>query len=142
MGCRLTKRNCCSFMHTPFDRISSPGFTADAADSADKSRIREIRAIRGQPPKCGLAASLSLNRVAAARQSAADFPQSKVRRSAEMPLRGPWFLAVVTLLVLASSLFAGPRDALWKQVDEAVKKGLPKTAITNLEPIIQGALKD
>ena len=39
-------------------------------------------------------------------------------------------------------LQAGPRDAQWKQVEEAIKKGLPKTAITNLEPIIQGALKD
>jgi hypothetical protein len=39
-------------------------------------------------------------------------------------------------------LQAGPRDAQWKQVEEAIKQGLPKTAITNLEPIIQGALKD
>jgi hypothetical protein len=42
----------------------------------------------------------------------------------------------------ASTTIAGPRDAQWKQVEEAVKKGLPQTAITNLEPIIQGALKD
>ena len=42
----------------------------------------------------------------------------------------------------ASTTVAGPRDAQWKQVEEAIKKGLPKTAITNLEPIIQGALKD
>ncbi len=40
------------------------------------------------------------------------------------------------------SLHAGPRDAQWKAVEDAVKKGLPKTAITNLEPIIQAALKD
>jgi hypothetical protein len=40
------------------------------------------------------------------------------------------------------SLQAGPRDAQWKQVEAAIQKGLPKTAITNLEPIIQGALKD
>ena len=39
-------------------------------------------------------------------------------------------------------LRAGPRDAQWQQVEDAIKKGLPKTAITNLEPIIQGALKD
>ncbi|HWH72173.1 MAG TPA: hypothetical protein VNT26_22610, partial [Candidatus Sulfotelmatobacter sp.] len=43
---------------------------------------------------------------------------------------------------MSSSLFAGPRDAQWKQVQEAMNKGLPKTAITNLEPIIQGALRD
>ena len=43
---------------------------------------------------------------------------------------------------MTSSLQAGPRDAQWKEVEEAIQKGLPKTAITNLEPIIQGALKD
>ena len=54
-------------------------------------------------------------------------------------------LLVVAFLVVntfASTAIAGPRDAQWKQVEEAIKKGLPKTAITNLEPIIQGALKD
>jgi hypothetical protein len=54
-------------------------------------------------------------------------------------------LLVVALLFVntfASTTIAGPRDAQWKQVEEAVKKGLPQTAITNLEPIIQGALKD
>lgn len=45
------------------------------------------------------------------------------------------------LLGLGTTL-AGPRDAQWKQVDEAIQKGLPRSAITNLEPIIQGALKD
>jgi hypothetical protein len=39
-------------------------------------------------------------------------------------------------------LQAGPRDAQWRAVEDAIQKGLPKTAITNLEPIIQGALKD
>lgn len=37
---------------------------------------------------------------------------------------------------------ASPREADWKKVDEAVKQGLPQTAITNLQPIIQGALAD
>jgi uncharacterized protein YfaS (alpha-2-macroglobulin family) len=50
--------------------------------------------------------------------------------------------AVASLLFMNFSLLAGPRDAQWQQVEEAIKKGLPKTAITNLEPIIQGALKD
>ena len=40
------------------------------------------------------------------------------------------------------SLQAGPRDAQWKTVEEAIQKGLPKTAITNLEPIIAGTMKD
>ncbi len=53
-------------------------------------------------------------------------------------------LATALLIVntFASTTLAGPRDAQWKQVEDAVKQGLPKTAITNLEPIIQGALKD
>ena len=34
------------------------------------------------------------------------------------------------------------READWKKVDEAVQKGLPKTAIEALQPIIDGALKD
>src|SRR5512140_3109544 len=48
---------------------------------------------------------------------------------------------LVNLLPLTTAN-AGPRDAQWKSVEEAIKRGLPKTAITNLEPIIQGALKD
>jgi hypothetical protein len=43
---------------------------------------------------------------------------------------------------MTSLLQAGPRDAQWQQVEEAIKMGLPKTAITNLDPIIQGAIKD
>ncbi len=37
---------------------------------------------------------------------------------------------------------AGPRDALWDQVDDAIDKGLPKTAIGILDQIIPGALAD
>ncbi|HOX56208.1 MAG TPA: alpha-2-macroglobulin family protein [Candidatus Paceibacterota bacterium] len=51
-------------------------------------------------------------------------------------------VAIAALLVTSFPLQAGSRDVQWKQVEEAIKKGLPKTAITNLEPIIQGALKD
>src|SRR5437762_14286148 len=49
-------------------------------------------------------------------------------------------LLVMPFLVLEAG--ASPRDAQWKKVQDAIQKGLPKTAITNLEPIIQGALKD
>ena len=48
-------------------------------------------------------------------------------------------------LVMKSSGAAAPsesREALWKKVDEAVSKGLPKTAIEALQPIIDSALKD
>ncbi len=56
--------------------------------------------------------------------------------------RRTWFLAFALVGGVISGALAGPRNALWKQVDEAVAKGLPRTAITNLEPIIAGALKD
>ncbi len=51
-------------------------------------------------------------------------------------------LVCALLMAFHFSLSAGPRDDLWRQVNNAVAKGLPKTAITNLEPIIAGALKD
>src|ERR1051325_433904 len=37
---------------------------------------------------------------------------------------------------------AASREAAWKEVNDAVAKGLPKTAIEKLDPIIQAALKD
>jgi hypothetical protein len=49
------------------------------------------------------------------------------------------------LLVAATALVvvgAGPRDAQWQKVDDAVKKGLPKTAAEQLQPIIDGAIRD
>jgi hypothetical protein len=46
------------------------------------------------------------------------------------------------LLCLPFCVMGGPRDAQWKQVEDAVNKGLPRTAITNLEPIIAGAMRD
>ena len=52
----------------------------------------------------------------------------------------PSLLAI--FLLLPSTIWAGPRDAQWKKVDEAIRQGLPRTAITNLEPIIQAAVKD
>jgi hypothetical protein len=46
------------------------------------------------------------------------------------------------LLALAMPMFSASRQNLWKQVDDAINQGLPKTAIEALDPIIQGALKD
>jgi len=46
------------------------------------------------------------------------------------------------VIFMSFSLFGGTRDADWKRVDDAVSKGLPQTAITNLEPIIAAALKE
>ncbi|HEY1191968.1 MAG TPA: hypothetical protein VGE74_30340, partial [Gemmata sp.] len=51
-------------------------------------------------------------------------------------------VAGIVLVVTAHSAAQPPRADRWKKVDEAVNKGLPKTAITELDPIIEGALKD
>src|ERR1035438_6398533 len=52
------------------------------------------------------------------------------------------FVALTMMMAAHFSLSAAQRDDLWKQANDAVAKGLPQTAITNLEPIIAGALKD
>jgi hypothetical protein len=51
-------------------------------------------------------------------------------------------VAVLAVWAAGFSARAGSRDELWRRVDEAVDKGLPKTAITNLAPIIASALKE
>ena len=58
----------------------------------------------------------------------------------KVPLRLVSVLLVAGLAFLVSA--AGPRDAQWKKVDEAVNKGLPKTAIDHLNPIIEQAIRD
>ena len=62
-----------------------------------------------------------------------------------MKLKTPLRLAAVMLVAFGVYLAvdaAGPRDAQWKKVDEAVNKGLPKTAIAHLQPIIDQAIKE
>jgi uncharacterized protein YfaS (alpha-2-macroglobulin family) len=56
--------------------------------------------------------------------------------------RRPFVIALVSLLAAITLVAAGPRDVQWKEVEEAVKKGLPKTAIEKLDPIIAQALAD
>ena len=52
-------------------------------------------------------------------------------------------LLLLVAFVVPVLLAADPdRVAQWKKVDEAISKGLPKTAIAELEPIITSALKD
>ena len=53
-------------------------------------------------------------------------------------------LWVAGLLFAMSTLapLAATRDAAWRAVDEAIQKGLPRTAITNLDLIIPAALQD
>ena len=44
--------------------------------------------------------------------------------------------------LMATFAFAGIRDEQWTKVNAAIGKGLPATAITELAPILQGALTD
>ncbi|QEL14538.1 alpha-2-macroglobulin family protein [Limnoglobus roseus] len=50
--------------------------------------------------------------------------------------------AVAVLLFAAEPPPAKSRPEMWKKVDDAINKGLPKTAVQELEPIIESALKD
>ncbi|MBI3418239.1 MAG: hypothetical protein HY043_23360, partial [Verrucomicrobia bacterium] len=52
------------------------------------------------------------------------------------------FLTVLVVCGLVLNSFGASRAAEWKAVEEAINKGLPQTAITNLQPIITGAIKD
>lgn len=53
---------------------------------------------------------------------------------------------VLLLLVVAAAVWAAaqlaPRATAWKEVDDAISAGLPKTAIEKLDPIIRDALRD
>ena len=50
---------------------------------------------------------------------------------------------IIHLLFLPLSLLAaGKRDAMWKEVEDAERKGLPKTAIEKLAPILDAAMKE
>jgi len=52
-------------------------------------------------------------------------------------------LALLAAFAVPVLLAAVPdREEQWKKVDEAVSKGLPKTAIAELEPIITSAIKE
>jgi uncharacterized protein YfaS (alpha-2-macroglobulin family) len=63
-------------------------------------------------------------------------------RVAALALAAALVAAGVALMVASTSRAQPPREEQWKRVDEAVNKGLPKTAIEQLNPIIEGALKD
>jgi len=57
-------------------------------------------------------------------------------------MRRTLILTTVLIGIIASVSVAGPRDDLWTQVDDAIKRGLPQTAISILDQIIPGALED
>ena len=54
----------------------------------------------------------------------------------------PCVAVVAAVIAHLTAKEAPTRAELWKQYDEALKKGLPKTAITKLDPIIKGALAE
>ena len=49
---------------------------------------------------------------------------------------------VIIIVAVVNLCAAGPRDGLWRQVDDAIDRGLPQTAIGHLDQIIPGALED
>jgi len=52
-------------------------------------------------------------------------------------------ILTATIIGIAVNVsMAGPRDSLWSQVDDAIERGLPQTAIGILDQIIPGALQD
>ena len=51
-------------------------------------------------------------------------------------------LPPLLLLTIAATAWSASRDAQWSKVDDAINKGLPKTAISELEPIIRNALNE
>ena len=57
-------------------------------------------------------------------------------------MKNQYLALVLVVSVLTISVLAAPRDELWKQVEDATMKGLPKTAIEKLQPIIDGAVKE
>lgn len=52
------------------------------------------------------------------------------------------FLCLALIFLSGQSSFGAAREAEWKRVEEAVQKGLPKTAIEALEPIIKNSLAE
>ncbi len=65
-----------------------------------------------------------------------------LRRTAVRRLLVLGLIFLMGLAAVAAQITSGPRSAQWKQVEEAMKKGLPKSAIEKLDPIIESAKKD
>ncbi|MGV3486217.1 MAG: MG2 domain-containing protein [Planctomycetaceae bacterium] len=66
----------------------------------------------------------------------------RFRKDSALTLRY-FTLTIGWMMVFGLPAFAaGPRDAQWKTVDEAMQQGLPKTAIEKLQPILEQSLRD
>src|SRR5262249_10080710 len=71
-----------------------------------------------------------------------DCPMKRLHRLTALGFSLLFVAAGVTLVLVTESAARQPRPDRWKKVDEAIGKGLPKTAIGELEPIIESALRD
>jgi uncharacterized protein YfaS (alpha-2-macroglobulin family) len=75
-----------------------------------------------------------------------DFPSNlnmnkiQVRKTSGAIMKN--FLFCTAIVFVSLFAMAAPRDADWQKVDDAIKKGLPKTAIEELEPIIKQAIAE
>ncbi len=65
-----------------------------------------------------------------------------MKRSNRMLALGVALACVVAGVAVMVSTAQPPRPEQWKKVNDAVNKGLPKTAIKELEPIIESAMRD
>lgn len=63
-------------------------------------------------------------------------------RSNRLVALGAALACVAAGVAVMVSTAQQPRPEQWKKVNDAVAKGLPKTSIKELEPIIESALKD
>ena len=55
----------------------------------------------------------------------------------------PKYITTIAVLIGVSFLMAAsPNEADWKQVQDAINRGLPKTAIEKLDPIIKQATEN
>src|SRR4051794_27778477 len=69
-------------------------------------------------------------------------PMKRSHRLAALGVSLACVAAGIALVVVTSGNAQPPRDERWKKVDDAVNKGLPRTAIAELDPIIESAIKD
>ncbi len=51
-------------------------------------------------------------------------------------------LLLFAMSIVPAVLAAGPREAQWRSVAEAVDQGLPRTAVERLQPILEAAIRD
>ncbi|MBN1510024.1 MAG: hypothetical protein JW955_24475 [Sedimentisphaerales bacterium] len=57
-------------------------------------------------------------------------------------MKRTWVVVGIIVGLFVNVALAGSRDPLWTQVNDAIGKGLPKTAIDLLDQIIPGAIQD